>query len=133
MPVHQLADRVDLGPLEAVAGTLREVELLDPQVEIRRAARHVLPASPSSRPCGRLLQVGDQADQGPQGVAGRGQGLPGAQVPSVSMSSTSRSKSVDCSTRTGSMSKVTRRTGEKMASTGITPIVVIRLLRSAET
>ena len=32
-----------------------------------------------------------------------------------------------------STEKVTRRTGEKMASTGMTPIVADRLLRSAET
>src|SRR5580658_8377432 len=36
--VHELADRVDLGPLQAVAGTLGQVELLDAQVEVRRAA-----------------------------------------------------------------------------------------------
>src|SRR2546423_10765710 len=35
---HQLADGVDLGALEAVARTLGEVQLLDRQVEIRRAA-----------------------------------------------------------------------------------------------
>src|SRR3954447_2456881 len=34
---QQLADRVDLGPLEAVAGTLGQVEVLDRQVEVRRA------------------------------------------------------------------------------------------------
>ena len=49
------------------------------------------------------------------------------------MSSTRRSKSVDCSTRTGSTSKVTRRTGEKIESTGMTPMVEERLLRSADT
>src|ERR1700728_2078504 len=57
----------------------------------------------------------------------------GLSEPSVSMSSTKRSKSVDCSTRTGSTSKVTRRTGEKMESTGMTPIVDDFLLRSADT
>ena len=57
----------------------------------------------------------------------------GVMEPSVSMSSTRRSKSVDCSTRTGSMSKVTRRTGEKMESTGMTPMVLDRLFLSAET
>ena len=31
------------------------------------------------------------------------------------------------------MSKVTRRTGEKMESTGMIPIVVASLLRSADT
>ena len=47
----------------------------------------------------------------------------GVREPSVSISSTRRSKSVDCSTRTGSTVKATRRTGEKMASTGMTPMV----------
>ena len=37
------------------------------------------------------------------------------------------------STRVGSTSKVTRRTGEKIESTGMTPIVADALLRSAET
>src|SRR3954468_3656029 len=36
--VDQLAHGVDLGPLEAVAGTLGEVELLDGQVEVGRPA-----------------------------------------------------------------------------------------------
>ena len=54
--------------------------------------------------------------------------------PSVSMSSTRRSKFVDCSTRVGSTSNVTRRTGEKIESTGIIPIVVSGpLLPSAAT
>jgi hypothetical protein len=44
-----------------------------------------------------------------------------------------RSKSVDCSTRTGSTENATRRTGEKMESTGMTPMVFDRLLRSADT
>ena len=35
---------------------------------------------------------------------------------------------MDCSTRTGSTAKVTRRTGEKIESTGITPMVDDRLL-----
>ena len=52
--------------------------------------------------------------------------------PSVSTSSVSRSKFVDCSTRVGSIENDTRRTGEKIASTGMTPIVVVRLLRSAD-
>ena len=34
---EQLADGVDLGPLEAVAGTLGQVEVLDGQVEVGRA------------------------------------------------------------------------------------------------
>ena len=56
----------------------------------------------------------------------------GEMVPSVSMSSTTRSKLVDCSTRTGSMSNVTRCTGEKMESIGMTPMVFDRLFLSAE-
>src|SRR5438105_142915 len=34
--LHELPDRVDLGPLEAVAGAFREVELLDREVEVER-------------------------------------------------------------------------------------------------
>ena len=52
--------------------------------------------------------------------------------PSVSISRLSLSKFVACSTRVGSIENDTRRTGEKIASTGITPIVVVRLLRSAD-
>jgi hypothetical protein len=52
--------------------------------------------------------------------------------PSVSISMTRRSKSVDCSTRTGSTVKATRRTGEKMASTGITPMAPVPLFLSAD-
>ena len=33
--LHQLADRVDPGPLEAVARALREVQLLDRELEVR--------------------------------------------------------------------------------------------------
>ena len=40
---------------------------------------------------------------------------------------------MSCSTRVGSTSKATRRTGEKIESTGITPMVVDTLLRSADT
>ena len=57
----------------------------------------------------------------------------GVMEPSVSMSSTRRSYSVDCSTRVGSTWKATRRTGEKIESTGMTPMVALPLLRSAET
>jgi hypothetical protein len=49
------------------------------------------PTSPSSRPLRGVAHVGDQADQGPQGVAGRGQRLAGEIDPSVVMSSTRRS------------------------------------------
>ena len=40
---------------------------------------------------------------------------------------------MDCSTRAGSTENETRRKGEKIESTGMTPIVDDRLLRSAET
>src|SRR5665213_3284752 len=36
-PLDQLADGVDLGPLEAVAGPLRQVEVLDGQIEVGRS------------------------------------------------------------------------------------------------
>ena len=39
---------------------------------------------------------------------------------------------MDCSTRVGSTLNVTRRTGEKMASIGMTPIVRVCVSRSAE-
>src|SRR6185312_16908910 len=35
--LEQLADAVDLGPLEAVAGTFGQVEVLDGQLEVGRA------------------------------------------------------------------------------------------------
>ena len=54
--------------------------------------------------------------------------------PSVSTSRISRSRSVICSTRVASTAYVTRRTGEKIESTGITPMGSRGfLLRSAET
>src|SRR5260221_11621047 len=37
---EELTDRVDLGPLQAVARTLRQVEILDREVEVGRTARH---------------------------------------------------------------------------------------------
>ncbi len=49
----------------------------------------------------------------------------GLSEPSVSTSITRRSYSVDCSTRVGSTEKDTRRTGAKMASIGITPMVAV--------
>src|SRR5438270_5986222 len=73
-PLDQLADGVDLGPLEAVAGPLGEVELLDRQIEVGRAAggrAHVA----QLEALGRLAHVGDQGDEGAQRVAGRGQRL----------------------------------------------------------
>src|SRR5262249_37192221 len=74
--LDELADRVDPGPLQAVAGTLRQVELLDRQLEVgrrRRDRRHLaeLEALRLRR------QVGDQADEVPQRLARRRQGVAG--------------------------------------------------------
>ena len=78
--VDQLADGVDLGPLEAVAGTLGQVELLDGQVEVgRAAAQHADVAQLEG--LGGVAHLGHQADQGPQGGAGRGQRLTGRDGP----------------------------------------------------
>src|SRR5215203_4507628 len=74
--LEQLAHGVDLGPLEAVAGALGEVEVLDGQVQVRRTGG--LGAG-----LGELEALGlvgdllDQRDEGPQGAAGGGQGLAG--------------------------------------------------------
>src|SRR5579875_2488773 len=75
--LDQLADGVDLGPLEAVAGPLGQIEVLDEQVEVGRAAAggaHVA----ELEALGGVAHVGDQPEQRPQGVAGGGQRLPGA-------------------------------------------------------
>src|SRR5262245_18511390 len=71
---EELADRVDLGPLEAVARTLRQVEVLDGEVEIgrRRAGRGDLT---ELEPLGFVAQAGDQIDQRTQGGTGRRQRL----------------------------------------------------------
>src|SRR3954468_6677217 len=72
--LDELADGVDLGPLEAVAGALGEVELFDRQVEVGRAARgraHIA----ELETLGGLTHVRDQCDQRTEGVAGRGEGL----------------------------------------------------------
>ena len=47
----------------------------------------------------------------------------GSTEPSVVMSSVSLSKSVRCPTRAASTAYATRRTGEKIESIGMTPIV----------
>src|SRR5271165_851577 len=60
-PVDQLADRVDLSTLEAVAGPLGEVELLDPQVEVGGPARRRSGLA-QFEALGGLLEVGHQAD-----------------------------------------------------------------------
>src|SRR3954471_5110752 len=66
--LHELADGVDLGPLEAVAGTLGQVEVLDGQVEGGRAgrrARHLAELETLRR----VGHVRHQADQRAQRVA----------------------------------------------------------------
>src|SRR3954466_4261251 len=70
----QLAHGVDLGPLEAVAGTLGEVEILDGQVEVGRTAGGGADVA-QLEALGRLAHVGDEADEGAQGVASRGERL----------------------------------------------------------
>ena len=91
------------------------------------------PVSPSSSPLGASSRSATRETKVRRVSPAEASASRGLMVPSVSISSTRRSKSVDCSTRTGSMSKVTLRTGEKIESTGITPMVADRLLRSAET
>src|SRR5207248_518700 len=79
-PLDQLADGVDLGPLEAVAGPFREVELLDRQVEIERSRPADRRVAQLQAP-GHRRQLGQEADQVPQGLARRGQGLLGRDRP----------------------------------------------------
>ena len=69
--VHQLADGVDPGPLQAVARTLRQLELLDRQLEVgrRRRRRHLAELEAA----GLVAQVGDQRHEVAQRVAGRRQ------------------------------------------------------------
>src|SRR5687768_5767412 len=76
----ELADGVDLGPLEAVAGTLGQVEVLDGQVEVGRAGRHAGHLA-ELEALGRIGHVGDEADERAQRVAGRGQLLTGRDRP----------------------------------------------------
>ena len=130
--LHELADRVDARPLEAVARPLRQVELLDREVEVgrRRGRRGDLTELEAARARRRARRRGRPACAAcrPPTRARRA----GVIEPSVSISRVSLSKFVACSTRVGSIENDTRRTGEKIASTGITPIVVVRLLRSAD-
>src|SRR5215212_2994978 len=74
--VDQFAHGIDLGPLEAVAGTLGEVELLDGQVEVGRAAAQHADVAQLQSP-GSVAHLGHQGDEGAQGGAGGGQGLAG--------------------------------------------------------
>ena len=92
-----------------------------------------VPTSPSSRPCGASLMSATRPTSERRVSPAEASASRGEMDPSVSMSSTSRSKLVDCSTRVGSTVKATRRTGEKIESTGITPMVDDRLFLSAET
>ena len=71
---QQLADEVDLGPLEAVAGALGEIEILDREVEIGRAGdgRSGLGELEA---LGLVAHLLDQLHQGAQGGTGRGQRL----------------------------------------------------------
>src|SRR4051794_3423264 len=70
--LDELADGVDLCPLEAVARPLGQVELLDGQVEIGRAAGGRADIA-ELEALGRLAHVGDQRDERPQRVTRRGE------------------------------------------------------------
>ena len=129
--LHELTDRVDPGPLEAVAGALRQVELLDREIEVgrrRRGRSHLTELEAA----GLVGQLGDQLDELARRVAGRGERVAWRDRTVGLDLERELSKFVDCSTRVGSIENDTRRTGEKIASTGITPIVIVRLLRSAD-
>src|SRR5690349_17516934 len=68
--LHQLADRVDARPLEAVARPFRKVELLDRKVEVGRRRgrrRHFA----QFQTAGLLGELGDEVDELAQRVAGR--------------------------------------------------------------
>src|SRR5947209_6804028 len=72
--LDELADGVDLGPLQTVAGPLGQVELLDRQVEVGRPAggrSHVA----ELEALGRVAHVGHEGDERAQRVARRGQCL----------------------------------------------------------
>src|SRR5947209_8427736 len=72
----ELPDGVDLGPLQAVSRSLRQVEVLDGKVEVGRTAagRAEVPELEALR---RFAHVGDQAHQRPQRVTGGRQRLAG--------------------------------------------------------
>src|SRR5438552_5000862 len=71
----QLADAVDLGPLQAVPRPLGKVEVLDRKVQVRRAAGGGADVT-ELEPLGVLAHLRDQADQRAEGVARRRQSLP---------------------------------------------------------
>src|SRR5215203_5112611 len=70
---EQLADRVDLRPLQAVRWTLRQVEVLDREVEVRRAGAGVgdLAELQALRLVAhRRHELGERAQRGPGGGEG---------------------------------------------------------------
>src|SRR3984893_6547521 len=72
--LHELTDGVDPGSLQAVARPLRQVELLDRQLEVgrrRRRRRHLTQLETT----GLGRQLGDQAHQAAERVAGGGERL----------------------------------------------------------
>src|SRR5438132_3951691 len=79
-PLHQLADGVDLGPLQAVAGPLRQVQVLDGEVQVGGAAGGGADVG-QLEALGVLAHLGDQAHQRPQGVTGGSQRLTGRDRP----------------------------------------------------
>src|SRR6202050_574246 len=78
--LDQLADRVDPGPLQAVAGALREVELLDGELEVggrRRRGGHLAELAA----LGGVREAGHQAHQAAERLPGRGESLAGGDRP----------------------------------------------------
>ena len=73
---QQLADAVDLGPLEAVAGTLGQVEVLDGQIEVGGAGGRRGDLA-EREALGLVAHLFDELHQRPQRGAGRGQGVAG--------------------------------------------------------
>ena len=87
--LEQLADGVDLGPLEAVAG---RSERSRSSIGRSRSGEPVVAGHLAElEALGLVAHVGDEGDQRPQRVAGRGERLRGVIEPSVSMSRTRRS------------------------------------------
>ena len=126
---EQLADRVDLGPLEAVAGTLGQVEVLDRQVEVGRAGGGGGRPRRARGPAGSSLisatrATSERSVSPAEASASRGRD----RAVGLDVEDEAVVVRVDCSTRVGSTSKATRRTGEKIESTGITPMVWRRLV-----
>jgi len=115
--LDELAHRVDLRPLQAVAGPLGKVQVLDGEIEVRRDEVD-RPTSPNSRPWGASLMSATSPTSERSVSPAEASASRGEMDPSVVMSSTSRSKFVDCSTRVGSTAKATSRMGLKIESTG---------------